>query len=688
MLSLQREAQDQPAGTLVFEAVEDGKTGQFGSRCVAKTKLASGRAVNVQVQLPSKVDALRYGDAFKADASLASPPEKNASRMWQQGVCAVATVSSVKQLERRDVFGMLLGVRNAAVDAMQEVEGNGSAVLQALVCAYRVPLDETGEYESFKTCGLAHVVAVSGAHLVIVCALTDALLKALRAPKAIALIMQLAFMLCYLALAAAPVSAIRSAVMAGTGMVSYVAKRRPSALNALGVCMMALIALDPSASVSVSLALSALSTLGILLFADLAMSWISRCIPRAPRFAVEAFSLTLASGVVVQPISAALFSQMSIVSPLANILVAPLLPLVCGGGLIAALATVVAPAAGEVLLQAASLGADALCAIVRVCASIPYASVPVSLSFEVGFALASVSSVLLWLCWPRFRPRTILLSGIGAATFFVICVFVMPRFAGDEIVMLDVGQGDAFLVRSGGVAMLVDTGNQDALLREALARHGVFRLDAIVISHGDDDHCGSLASLAGVVRVDRVLVARDALACGCESCGKLRASAEQLVGKENVQGVSLGDELKAGAFDLRVVWPKSFSDEGGNADSVCLLAQVDFDADGKADWDALFTGDAESEQLSDLLDAELVSAVDVFKVGHHGSKKSLTPELLERLSPRLALVSVGASNRYGHPARETIDALENAGCRVARTDEAGDVSCKLSSSGMSIEALR
>ena len=153
-------------------------------------------------------------------------------------------------------------------------------------------------------------------------------------------------------------------------------------------------------------------------------------------------------------------------------------------------------------------------------------------------------------------------------------------------------------------------------------------------------------------------------------------------------GLRQGDVLEAGAFALRVVWPERFVDEGGNADSVCLVADADLDGDGAPEWRALFTGDAERDQLRALIDAGLVGSVDLYKVGHHGSKNALDDEEAAVLAPRIALVSVGAGNRYGHPADETLDRLGAAGARICRTDEQGDVSCKLTDDGIDVRTLR
>lgn len=666
------------SGEWRFVAAEDASSGTYGYSCLARVEVPGAGTVLVLVRFSGDMEVPRYGDVFTATATLSSVSESSADYRWRQGVVAQATVYSIEYEERDDLVGAIVEVRNKAIDLISGLgDGEGPAILAALVCGYRELLDDLDVYEDFKTCGLAHLVAVSGAHLSIVSSFIAALLDALRAPRPVKIGLQLALILCYLVLAAVPISAVRAAAMAAAGMFSYAARRRTSSLGALSLCIIGFIVIDPATSVSVSFALSALSTLGIVVFTGLCGAWVRCAVPFLPRSLRDAVSLTLSSNILSTGLSAAMFSQVPLASPLTNAVVAPIFPLVCAGGLLATVASLLVPALSDLLLGIASAGTSLLAFLVGLLAQIPYASIAASISVPAALVLSIALAAALWLWWPRPR-RSWFFGGLGACTAALAClIFLVPLMAGTEIVMLDVGQGDAFLLRSQGVSILIDTGNQDTMLRSALARHGVTHLDAVVVTHGDDDHMGSLASLAGVVEVDQVLVAADAFDCGCEACEELLEAAYALVGEENVSGLEVGDLIEAGKFELEVIWPEAFSDEGGNADSLCLLASADVDQDEEVDWTALFVGDAEADQLEELLESGDVGEVDIYKVGHHGSKNALNEEIALALSPQIALVSVGEDNSYGHPADSTIEALEEAGASIFRTDEAGDVTCKL-----------
>ncbi len=688
-LHQQQAALDGATGTWTLSVVSDGSEGAYSKTCLARIETSGfASAPTIEVRLDADQRLPRYGDRLLVQGKLSAPSEKRSEYCWQHGAAATLSANKVDELRAQGVAGALTFARNKAIDLLASVQPTQTeaGLLSALLCGWRPSLDEE-VYRTFQVCGLAHLVAVSGAHLSLVVSFAALVLTRLRVPKRSTLVIQLLLIASYLVFTAFPISAVRSAVMACAGMLSFTARRRASSLSALSACIALVIVVRPSDSLSVSFALSATSTLGIVLFNGLVSAWIRQCAPACPDFVREALSLTLSSSVLSQALSVSVFSQLPLISPLANIVAGPLFaPLWCTG-LAAVVAAFAIGAIAPVVLGVACFLARVLIVAIGALAAVPYACVPASLSLAGALALTLVATAALWLVWPRLTRLRLAVVSMGCLVAATAFCLVAPLFTPTQLVMLDVGQGDAFLLRSGRASVLIDTGNQDSLLREGLARQGVRTLDAVVITHPDDDHMGSLSSLAGVVRVRQVIVASDGLACPCKNCSRLRTDAVAVAGEDALVGIKVGDALAVGRWRLTCLWPSKYADEGGNADSLCFEAATDADGDGMADVRALMVGDAEHDQLQELVDSGAVGAVDILKVGHHGSKNALTPQLSQALHPALSLVSVGRGNRYGHPAANTIENLEQVGSRIVRTDESGDVVCEFTGSDIAVRGL-
>ena len=668
---------------------EDARAGTYG-RYAEATVYAGGKSYRVRVLFDSDVDeGLFFGERFSVSGTIEPVSEEYAEDDWNSGLAGTISVSHVDQSQSSSPVELIAQARKRAVETLMSCDGedDGKSVLAALACGYRVDLYESNAYSDFKIVGLAHLVAVSGAHLSLASMLISAALSALRLPKAAAALAQAAFIAAYLVFTGMPISAVRAAIMALASQFSWVARRRSSPLGSLGLCIMVLAATDPVGSVSASFALSALSVLGIAVFMPLLKGWASRARGLRPGALTESLCATLSSNLLSLPLSAALFSQVPLAAPFANLVAAPLFTAVCGAGLVSSGATLISPDVGAVLFSASAGLCTAMCRCVGLVASVPYASVPFAGNVSLAVLATAVGGAVLWATWPAPTLRFATGAAMAAVCVLAAAAIASPSATGTRIVALDVGQGDAILLQSGSRAVLVDTGNQDQKLLEALARHGVMRVDAVVVTHGDDDHMGSLESLRGIVQVGEVIVCEDALGCECANCRRLVDSAEALVGESGVKGVSCGDAIVCGAFRLEVVWPHAFADEGGNSDSLCLYAQADTDGDGAAECSALLVGDAEDEQLDEMLDEGAFGRGDVYKVGHHGSRKAIDEETAARLRPRISLVSVGAYNTYGHPNQSTLDALRKAGSSIYRTDESGDISCEISSTATRVAVV-
>ena len=230
--------------------------------------------------------------------------------------------------------------------------------------------------------------------------------------------------------------------------------------------------------------------------------------------------------------------------------------------------------------------------------------------------------------------------------------------AGLRVSVLDVGQGDAILLQPRRApAVLVDGGPPGDSLAAKLRAAGIERLGAAIVTHDQSDHAGGIRELLGAMPIDRLLYAelhRSTLA-------EVRAAGA------SPRRLARGDELRSGQLHLEVLWPPaellagSWRGEDPNRLAIVMVARW-------RHFSMLLTADAEAEATP--LDP---GPVDVLKVAHHGSEDAGLAALLGRAQPRLALISVGADNPFGHPTNLTLGTLATHGVRTLRTDGDGTV---------------
>ena len=630
-----------------FELSEDAKESTFGSQLIAT--ISSGPQVGKRVMLFTNEKVELYsGDVLEADCVLSAPKEEYLAYYDQKNIAFSGSVSGFQASENSTLLSPSYQLRKQLL-AVIGMGSDEQTLLRAILLGERTGLFDASFYHSIKVAGLAHLVAVSGAHLVIVTGFVTLLLKKLRVPRKLSVALQTLFLVSYVVLVGFPVSCIRAAIMSGVTLFALLAKRRSSSISALGITVMAMVAFDPSVVYQLSFQLSVAATLGIVVFMPLLNEWFQDLFPFVPQFARESISMTLAALVFSLPISAAQFSLVPLLSPLANIVATPYLSLLLMMGF-------------AVMLVATTM----------------------SFAFPLALGLAALS----WVWWPRpsqHKRAVAACSVVLSALVIVCCLFLNAGARGDRVVMLNVGQGDSFAFISRGKTLLVDTGNEAEMLYAALARNGISKIDAVLITHPDDDHCGNLQALGGVVEVDQVFIAEGLDEIGDAGAKDFVSLVRNMVGEQKVVELNRGDTVQLGMFTLHIIAPVQVEHEGGNEDSICFNMHIDCDGDGVVDWRGFFCGDAEAEVLEELNEEHLLEPVDLYKVGHHGSLKAITPELARVLSPKVSLIGVG-KNSYGHPTDDALNALESVGSEIYRSDQDGDVVCTFSPDTITVDS--
>lgn len=688
------------------QILSDPLSNEFGQSCYAVSLHAP--YAHYKIYLPPDSHLMTW-DYVHLYGSVQQIPSKVEESAWNKGYIGCVYARSVEHIAHPGVYEYISHQRKSALhlfadvkeeNHIQETYSDGVMVLQAIVCGWRADLFQSDAYENVKSVGLAHLVAVSGAHLVLMSGFLAWMLRTCRVSKKVTIIVQIVFISSFIIFTGAPLSVLRASTMTACALLSFFAKRRTAQMHALGFCVALLICINPQNALSISFALSAAATAGILLFSRYFEAWFLCITKHHAQKICSIVAMTCAATMFTLPISSSTFSQLPLISPLSNIIATPFFSLLCSGGLVAiiiqGISVLIAPVSflhsfAMNLVYVLTVCAHAFLQIIDALSKIPYACIPFTMSLEQGIVCIVACAVALLILWPRPHRG----HGIGicmsAVIGAVVCIFILPVFNPVQIVALDVGQGDAILLQSNNHAILVDAGKPHAGVIAGLARHHVTRLDAVIISHHDDDHYGGITEVLRCVPVQRVYIAKGTRECSCASCKKLMRAVE----RSHVQTLSVGDTFTCGHIRGNVLAPAVFHDKGGNQDSLVLSVELsgskfslfDTTQSGKT-WHALLTGDAESETLKDVVYGQKMHSIDILKVGHHGSRVSLDDDLVRYLSPTVSLISVGEGNRYGHPHEQTLNRLFQCGSYIGRTDEHGDISCVCDGSHMRITTQR
>ncbi|MGW1889061.1 ComEC/Rec2 family competence protein [Streptomyces sp. NPDC002004] len=587
----------------------------------------------------------------------------------------VAAPSTLQQIAGR--------LRDGLAQATAELAPDARALLPALVVGdtSRVSPDLD---DAFKETDLAHTLAVSGANFTILLALLIGPASTAQLAERRGLAPRLGLSLRTTALLGGTLtlgfvvicrpdpSVVRAAACGSVALLALATGRRRSLLPALAAVVLLLVLYDPWLSRSYGFLLSVLAT-GALL--TLAPRWSAGLQRRGlPARAAEALAAAAAAQAVCAPVVAVLAARVSLVGVPCNLLaefaVAPATVL----GFAALAAAPVAMPLAKALAWCAAWPAAGIAWIARTGASLPGSGVPWPGSWRGALLLALVTTAAALIARRLLRRPWL----CAACAFGLLLVVVQPPPLtrvitgwpppGWRYAMCDVGQGDATVLATGdSTGVVVDTGPDPRLADRCLRALGITRIPLVVLTHFHADH---VAGLPGVLR------GRQIGAIETTGFEEPREQAESVRRQAMARHIPLiraaaGEQRREGPVDWRVLWPPAHpmpAPDGPNDASVVLLVHT-------AGLTLLLLGDLEPPSQQALLRSPAWAAtgpVDVLKVAHHGSAYQ-DPLLLRRAAPRLALISVGEDNPYGHPAPGTVAALQANGAEVLRTDQDGAV---------------
>ncbi|MFL6090481.1 MAG: ComEC/Rec2 family competence protein [Aeromicrobium sp.] len=533
--------------------------------------------------------------------------------------------------------GVRSGVRRASPDAR--------ALVPALVDGDDKDVSETVATE-FRRAGLTHLLAVSGTNLTIVLMLVLAVAKAAGVGRRRILAVGFLAVIAFVLLARPDPSVLRAAAMGSVGLVAMSVGGR-GGIRALSTAVVVLLFLDPRLARSAGFALSVCATGGILLAANPLAARLGRWMPR---WCALAIAVPLAAQCACLPVLVALSGQVSMVAVAANIAAAPLVAPATIGGLFGGLLDLINSGLALVPGMVAAWCAVGIVRIAHVASGLAGASVPWHGPWWVLVVVVPAVMAAVWRLADQPAVILGLVVGVGLAMVRPPQVGWPP--VGWVMVNCDVGQGDAEVVNVGpGSAFLIDTGPEPLLVDGCLRRLHVRRLPLVLITHSHADH---VAGLAGAVRG--------------------RAVGRVLHGPSGGPGArtALGDRFRVGSVQADVIWPpwdapKPNASDGTEMNNSSVVMRVR----SRGVW-LLLTGDVETEAQEALMASGEALTADVLKFPHHGSGRQL-PAFIQAAGARVATISVGKDNDYGHPAPSALRLLHASGIRWWRTDHDGDI---------------
>jgi competence protein ComEC len=715
--------------TAVVETVGAPRDGSQVATLVLETE----ERVAVAATLP-RYPEIEPGDRIRVDGAIRAPPEGSyGDYLRRTGVAGTLRTRSLDVLsggsEPGDVLEDLRRHASAALAAAIPEPEAGLASGIVIGLRDRVDRDLAAD---FTTVGASHVVAISGWNIAIVAACVAALCGRLsRRRRAVVTV---AAIVLYVAFAGASASVVRAAAMAGVVLIARESGRAGRAAAALSWAALFLLLVDPRLVSDAGFQLSSLATAGILAWATPFNAWLAARARRLPGWLVECLAVSLVAQAATLPVVLLTFGRLAIVSPVVNLGVVPIVApamAACAIALLGGLATL----AGAPAFVATILGLPAwfllsvMVGVVQGAARLPFASATIEPPWN-GVAAAIAAVVVLGAAtgrqfavierWrrsrispgaspavaaattespsspartrpqqrPSSRPGTRLVAIALVASFAAVVLVAAHRPDGvTRITVLDVGQGDAILVEgSRGGRMLVDGGpDPDRLLVQLDRRLPPWdrRIDILVLTHPHEDHVAGFPMLLDRYRVGRVYEN------GMRGPGPGYAAWEAALARPGAPTratLETGDTIAVDDLRLVVLWPdpgcvpRAPPDSGReiNDRSIVLLGAVG----GRR---ILLTGDLEDD-VDPIILARDLPRIDVLKVAHHGSGTASSEALLELIRPRVAAISDGTGNTYGHPAPATVARLRSVGAMVERTDRDGAVTVSIGAGWMTVDA--
>lgn len=622
---------------------------------------------------------LEYGDLIKIKGEYSAPEVARNYKGFDYSqylktlnIYGTIKVEESKIINKNQLSPILISINNIKEKMIDNANRNmpkrTANLLLGILIGERDNIQED-IIESFRTANLSHILAVSGAHTSYIILGITYLISKSKTPKRIGYIITIINLLIFIIITGASYSVVRACIMAIVVIGAKICYRKENFFTSICISLIIILIQNPFAINDIGLKLSFMGTAGIVIFNKSITNFFIKL--KIKQKIAEALSVTFSAQLMIMPITILNFNTISLTFFISNILASPLLGIIIIFGFISIFISSILNPISKILFLILHIFLELLILVSKVTEKIPGSSILVKTP-NILFAIVYYILILFFNYFfvikqnptRRFHKKIIKIITIKniknafkviAVVFLIILLLtrivriINPTL---KIYFIDVGQGDSTLiVTPKNKKILIDGGEgKTNVLFQYLLDRRINKIDYIIISHFDSDHCNGLIEIIEKMRVENIVMSKQSKES--EEYKKIL----EIIKQKNIKVSSVKAEDKIiieKNLYTKILNPAEkfeFQDLNNNA----IVAKLVY-----KNFSMLFTGDIEKaeENLAKKYKNELKSTI--LKVAHHGSKTSTSEEFLKYVEPQIALIGVGENNKFGHPNQITIEKLKD-----------------------------
>lgn len=661
--------------------ISDIQEKEYKKVCTAKI-VRNNKKILINIKMSQDIPSIKYGDSLYIEGEFKQPEEaRNYKGYNYKQYLKTKKIIGTVELEKAKILKSSNGsfihniqkyIRDTINGTLTDEEGN---LLLAILLGDKDKLSEDIQ-ESFKTSNLSHMLAVSGAHVsYIILGLTYVLQNSIIGKKN-GKIVCIIFLLAFMAITNFTPSVTRACIMAILTLFSSIIYKKSDVYTNISVAALITLIFNPYSLLDLGFQLSYGGTIGIIIFIKRIQEKKSNS--KVINYIKQMALVSIYANIIIIPIMMYHFNTVSFTFIISNIMASPILGIIVITGFLFIIASITVKPLTRLIAIFIKPILSILIKISQICSKLPFSNILVVTPYM--FNVISYYAIILYCIKSKKNNKCkIIICLLIVLILIDFIIYIFPQKL--RIFFIDVGQGDSTLIITPDKkTALIDGGGSDSfdvgekVLLPYLLDRRILKIDYVLISHFDTDHCGGILTIMEKVKVKNIIISEQA-----EHSENYERFKKLMIHKKiRLIEVKKGDKIKIGRYsEFKILFPTSRLLSENPLNNNSIVAQFNYN-----NFKMLFTGDIEKLAEQQILKTEKAEIrADILKVAHHGSKTSSIPEFIKAVRPKIALIGVGKNNTFGHPNQQTIKNLENIKCRIYRTDLQGEIIIKIDQKG-------